>query len=60
MTIVEKRCIDCDRKRMMNHNAFRCYECAMKRRKHIDRLRFKKRKKRGFKVQYWRFNKRLK
>ena len=44
MTIVEKRCIDYDHKRMMNHNAFRCYECTMKRRKEVDCLRYEKRK----------------
>ena len=41
-------CIDCDRKRMMNHNAFRYYDCAMKRRKTVDRVRYEKRKNTGF------------
>jgi hypothetical protein len=45
MVIVEKRCIDCDRIRLINHNAYRCYDCAMKRRKNMDYLRFQKRRK---------------
>jgi len=45
MVVVEKRCIDCYRIRKINHNASRCYDCAMKRRKYMDQLRYKKRKK---------------
>lgn len=45
--IVEKYCIDCSCIRPMYHNALRCYDCAMKRRKKMDILRFKNRKKGG-------------
>ena len=45
--IIEKCCIDCLRIRPMYHNAHRCYDCAMERRKKLDRLRFKNRKKGG-------------
>jgi hypothetical protein len=45
--IIEKCCIDCLRFRPMYHNAHRCYDCAMERRKKLDRLRFKNRKKGG-------------
>ena len=43
--IIEKNCIDCSRIRPMYHNAHRCYDCAMKRRKKLDKLRFENRKK---------------
>jgi hypothetical protein len=45
MVIIERRCIDCDHIRPMNHNSYRCYDCAMKRRKQMDILRYQKRKK---------------
>jgi len=43
MVTVERRCIDCDHIRPMNHNSYRCYDCAMKRRNEMDRLRYQKR-----------------
>lgn len=45
MVIIERHCIDCDHIRLMNHNSYRCYDCAMKRRKKMDFLRYQKRKK---------------
>ena len=42
--IIERCCIDCCCAKPMYHNAHRCYDCAMKRRKEMDRLRFKNRK----------------
>ena len=45
MVIIERRCIDCDHIRKMEHNAYRCYDCAMKRRKEMDYLRYQKRLK---------------
>ena len=42
--IKEKRCIECDRIKPMYHNAWRYYECSIKHRKEMDRLRFEKRK----------------
>ena len=47
MVIIERRCIECDCIRLMNHNSFRCYDCAMKRRKEMDRLRYQKRIKKN-------------
>ena len=47
LMIIEKCCIDCSCIKPMYHNAHRCYDCAMKRRKKLDRLRFKNRKKGG-------------
>jgi len=40
MVIVERRCIVYDHIREMNHNSHRCYECAMKRRTEMDRIRY--------------------
>ena len=45
MVIIERRCIECDHIRKMEHNAYRCYDCAMKRRKEMDHIRYQKRLK---------------
>jgi len=36
--VVERRCIGCDHIRKMEHNAYRCYDCAMKRRVEMDKI----------------------
>jgi hypothetical protein len=41
--IVQQQCIDCNYVRPMYHNACRCYDCAMKRRKILDKNRAKNR-----------------
>lgn len=43
--IIKQRCIDCKNNKQMYHNASRCYDCAMKRRKILDQIRAKKRTK---------------
>jgi hypothetical protein len=54
MVIKEKICIDCGKLSKINHNAERCWECATKRRKYIDRLRYKKKriKKGNYYIKY--------
>jgi len=36
MVTVERRCIECNHIRKMEHNGLRCYDCAMKRRTDMD------------------------
>ena len=43
--IYEIECIDCHRISKIMQNAQRCYYCAQKRRKYMDKLRYKLRKK---------------
>ena len=42
--IVQQRCADCNNVKKMYHNACRCYDCAMKRRKTLDKIRAQNRK----------------
>ena len=49
--IYKKRCPDCGRIMPMYHNAFRCYDCAIRRRKEYERRRQKKIKSENIAIQ---------